>query len=95
MKRDFLLIINKINKIFSQSNGASITVLNDTSLILPDQHIMALMGPNGSGKTTLINIIAGDLTPNSGNVYIDDLELTLLKPHKRSRIIGRVHQDSL
>ena len=34
-----------------------------------------MVGNGGSGKTTLINIFMGILTPNKGNILIDDVEL--------------------
>ena len=44
--------------------------------------ITGLIGPNGAGKTTLFNIIAGNLRPTSGSVYLDGSNITGLKPHQ-------------
>jgi ABC-type branched-subunit amino acid transport system ATPase component len=38
--------------------------------------ILGLIGPNGSGKTTLFNLIAGALRPETGRVYMGDLDIT-------------------
>ena len=41
---------------------------------------IGIVGPNGSGKTTLLSIIAGELEPSSGNIYIrSDMTLGYLK----------------
>lgn len=48
--------------------------LNAVNLEIPAGKIVGLLGPNGSGKTTLIKIIAGLITKNSGEVYIDGKE---------------------
>ncbi|MEY3182861.1 MAG: hypothetical protein RLZ35_846 [Pseudomonadota bacterium] len=40
--------------------------------------ITAIMGPSGSGKTTLLRLIGGQLTPDSGSVYVDGLDLQAL-----------------
>ena len=46
------------------------TVLEDLVLQLPKGKIVGLLGPNGSGKTTLIKLIAGLLTPASGEITV-------------------------
>jgi ABC-type sugar transport system ATPase subunit len=44
---------------------------------------VCLLGPTGRGKTTLLKILAGVETPNSGAVYFDSTDVTLLPPNKR------------
>jgi ATP-binding cassette subfamily F protein uup len=45
-------------------------LINDFSyILLPDDRI-GIIGPNGSGKSTLLNLLAGRLTPDSGNIEI-------------------------
>ena len=50
-------------------------ILDDISLELPKNKIIAFIGSNGAGKSTLISIISRTLNKNSGEVYIDDKEL--------------------
>ena len=38
--------------------------------------ITGLIGPNGAGKTTLFNIIAGNVPPSSGKVFLDNIDIT-------------------
>jgi branched-chain amino acid transport system ATP-binding protein len=45
----------------------------------------ALIGPNGAGKTTLINLITGMLSPDSGQIFLGDADITALRPHQRVR----------
>jgi putative ABC transport system ATP-binding protein len=40
----------------------------------------ALVGPSGSGKTTLLNLIGGLDKPDEGNIFINDTDITLLRP---------------
>ena len=48
----------------------AVEALSEVSVELPAGKIIGLLGPNGSGKTTLIKILAGLLTPTSGEVRI-------------------------
>ena len=68
------------------------------SLQLPNDGITVLFGLSGSGKSSLINLISGLLTPDHGNVQINDRTLLdtergiNVPPHKRQ--IGYVFQDA-
>lgn len=55
--------------------GENQQILDNISLVIPRNQIVAIVGPSGVGKTTLVDIIAGLLMPNSGSVYCDDEEL--------------------
>lgn len=52
--------------------GADKTILNDFSLIVQNTDRIGIVGNNGTGKSTLLNLISGDLTPDSGSVEIGD-----------------------
>lgn len=46
-------------------------VIEDVSLTL-ENGVYGLLGPNGAGKTTLIRMLAGVMTPDSGEIYMND-----------------------
>ena len=47
------------------------SALDRVTLVLPDVHALALIGPSGGGKSTLLRIIAGLDTPDGGTVTVD------------------------
>lgn len=53
-------------------------VLDDLSFGVHKGEVMALLGLNGSGKTTTVAILAGDVMPTSGAVYINHLPISNL-----------------
>ena len=59
-------------------------ILKDVSLSIED-HFVAITGPNGGGKSTLAKIIAGILTPTSGQILLDGTDITGLNITERAR----------
>jgi len=56
-------------------------------------HVTALIGPNGAGKTTAINLIAGVLKPDRGDVQLEGRSLQGLKINERATLgIARTYQ---
>lgn len=54
-------------------------------LVVPVGAIVGLIGPNGSGKTTLFNVVAGSVSPDSGQVKLDGQDITRLGPAQIAR----------
>lgn len=50
-------------------------ILKDVNLVI-DDHFVAITGPNGGGKSTLAKIIAGIITPTSGQILLDGEDIT-------------------
>ncbi len=71
------------------------TVVKRVSIEVEQGEIVGLLGPNGAGKTTTFYMIVGLITPNSGNIYIDDNEITKEPVYKRARMgIGYLAQEA-
>ncbi len=67
------------------------TALHETTLTIESGSFMALLGPSGCGKSTLLNMIAGFLSPSSGSIYFDDVDVTQVPPYRRR--VGMVFQN--
>jgi ABC-type nitrate/sulfonate/bicarbonate transport system ATPase subunit len=59
-----------------QTEGSSVTALDDVSLSIEEQTIVTLVGASGCGKSTLLNLIAGFESPTSGHVSVDGRTVT-------------------
>src|SRR6476469_10570987 len=49
--------------------------VDDISFAVQRHEILGIVGPNGAGKTTTINMILGVLTPTSGSIVIDGIDI--------------------
>ena len=58
--------------------------VDDVSLKIADKEFVAVFGPAGAGKTTTLNLIAGIVTPDRGNVRIADRDIGGLEPAERN-----------
>ena len=59
------------------------TVVDHVNIEVEQGTIVGLLGPNGAGKTTTFYIIAGIISPDGGEVYVDEVLLTHMPMHKR------------
>jgi putative ABC transport system ATP-binding protein len=75
---------------------AAVRALDDVSVDFERAWFSAIMGPSGSGKSTLLHCMAGLDTPTSGQVFIGDVDLTMLSEKAltllRRKSVGFVFQ---
>ena len=57
--------------------------LDNINLYINDGEFLTLLGPSGCGKTTLLRLIAGFITPSSGQILMDGKDLVSVPVHKR------------
>ena len=60
-------------------------VVNDVSLSVKRGEIVGLLGPNGAGKTTSFYMVVGLISPDSGKVLLDGMDLTNMAMFQRAR----------
>lgn len=81
------LFIRNISKKYS--NG--VQALNDVTLTIPNG-MFGLLGPNGAGKSTLMRIIATLQEPDSGQIFLDELDVVNQKDEVR-KTLGYLPQE--
>lgn len=70
------------------------TVVNHVSINVKQGEIVGLLGPNGAGKTTSFYMTVGLITPNEGEIWLDDLNITKMPVYKRAQKgIGYLAQE--
>jgi branched-chain amino acid transport system ATP-binding protein len=71
----------------------SLKALDEISLQVWENDILAIIGPNGAGKTSLLNCINGFYRPQTGCIYFQGKEIGNLSVHERTRLgIARTFQ---
>ena len=70
-------------------------VIRDVSLQVKHGEAVGLLGPNGAGKTTSFYMISGLITPDAGQVTLDNTDITKLPMYRRARLgVGYLPQES-
>jgi ABC-type lipoprotein export system ATPase subunit len=81
-----MLKLEHIKKSFVQPDRKQVPILDIPSFTIEDGEQVVLIGPSGCGKTTMLHTIAGITKPDSGKVFLDDIELTRFSEAARDRI---------
>jgi len=82
----------KIDRLLLSFGG--VFALNDVSLEVRENEILAIIGPNGAGKTALLNCINGFYKPQDGEIYFDGRKVTRMRPDKLTKLgIARTFQN--
>lgn len=85
------IVFDKVNK-----NFGLISSLTDVSFTINQGEFVFIVGPSGAGKSTILKLILNQIKPSSGQITIDDIDLTLGKKDAidyTRRQIGVIFQD--
>ncbi len=88
LKREPVIEVRHLSAVFPNGNGG-LRALEDLSFHIFAEEFVCILGPSGSGKSTLLRILAGLLTPTSGEVLFEGQPL-----HGPQRNIGLVFQSA-
>ncbi|HHS81974.1 MAG TPA: phosphonate ABC transporter ATP-binding protein [Devosia sp.] len=87
-----MLRLQQLDKTYATGDRA----LKSVDLEIPKGQVLALIGPSGAGKSTLIRCINRLVEPTGGQVWLDDVELTSLRPsalRRARRRMGMIFQE--
>ena len=76
-----VLEVNNLRKVY----GADVVAVDLVSFHVGRNEIVGLLGPNGAGKTTTINMVLGVLSPSSGSIAIDGIDIARDRRHALER----------
>ena len=69
-------------------------VVNNISIEVARGEVVGLLGPNGAGKTTTFYMIVGVITPDQGEIFLGEQNITRLPLHRRARLgLGYLPQE--
>ena len=90
IKNKNTLVVKHLKKSFK-----SRLVVKDVSFEVSSNEIIGLLGPNGAGKTTSFYMLAGLLSCDKGDIYLDGINIKNFPVHKRAKMgIGYLPQEA-
>ena len=92
MNKKNALKVENLTKIYSKNSRKENRALNNLNLEVKEGEIFGLLGPNGAGKTTFLNILAGIVVKDSGNLSVWGYDLDK-DPRQVRSSIGIVPQE--
>ena len=90
-----MIQISDLVKTFHRGSINEVLALANINLDVRKQDFITVIGSNGAGKSTLLNCLAGSIRHDSGQLRIDEQDVTYWPEHKRATLISRVFQDPL
>ena len=76
-----ILEVKDVSKAF-----AGVRACENATLAIKKGSVTSITGPNGAGKTSLFNLISGAISPDSGSINFNGIEIAKKKPHHISRL---------
>lgn len=88
-----MLQVRNLVKVFNKGTVNESTVFNGFDIDIEEGDFITIIGSNGAGKSTFLNLVAGTLDSDSGNINLNDKDISKLSEFQRSNFFGRVFQN--
>ena len=88
-----MIHMKNVRKVYESSNTLA---LDNVNITVEDGEFVFLVGPSGSGKTTIMKLITGEIRPTSGEIVVNDFDMSKIKRRKlpkMRRTLGVIFQD--
>ena len=79
VQEEKIIQVKNVTKIFDKTN----VVVDNVSFYIRKGEFVTILGPSGCGKTTTLRMIAGFDIPTSGDILLNDQDITSIPPYKR------------
>ena len=90
-----MLLVKNIYKTFNPGTSNEMNLYQNLSISVKAGEFVTVIGSNGSGKSSFLNMIAGSIHADGGQIEFLGQDISLKKEHQRSTKIARVYQDPL
>ena len=90
-----MLEIKHVYKTFFPNTINEKVIFEDFNLTIEDGEFVSVIGGNGAGKSTMLNIVAGTIPVDLGQIIVDGIDITKLPEYKRASLLGRIFQDPM
>jgi putative ABC transport system ATP-binding protein len=90
-----MLKLLNVNKTFNRGTINERKALDNVDLHVRPGDFITIIGSNGAGKSTLFNAVCGQFLVDSGQILLDEKNITAFSDHQRAFEIGRLMQDPM
>ncbi|HET7848442.1 MAG TPA: ATP-binding cassette domain-containing protein [Pseudolabrys sp.] len=85
--------VENLGVTFNKGTALENRALHGVNLTIAAGEFVTVIGSNGAGKSTLLNLLAGEIAPSTGRIFMNGTDVTSWPVHRRSAILARMFQD--
>jgi putative ABC transport system ATP-binding protein len=90
-----MIRLRNVHVMFSPGTSTQKHALRGVDLDIREGEFVTVIGSNGAGKSTLLGLLSGEVRASSGDLSIDEVDVTSQSQHARAKLVARVFQDPL
>lgn len=88
-----MIKVDKLGITFNKGTALENRALRGIDLAIAPGEFVTVIGSNGAGKSTFLNLLAGELRPDTGRITINDTDVTNWPVNRRAKMVARMFQD--